>query len=243
MCGLCTAKCANDGLLGAGSFRGSCQLRLGSDASIDALPYFVVPFPAGPRCSSCIFHFWWQYLLCVWSSRVTATLPTSVAVLRRRTRRSARSPLTAWRLAKVLSWKIFCVPLDRKTAPPWMRPASQKTFPCPVPCVRDIPAGLTWVPSARAVILSAMGSVCVHPSDKNNCGGCHNQCSACGYNGVSYECHCLAGTTLCGASCKNLKTDKANCGACGKACASEQTCSFGVCVSDATATQATSSAT
>jgi hypothetical protein len=42
----------------------------------------------------------------------------------------------------------------------------------------------------------------------------------------------VGGTTLCGASCRDLQRDDASCGACGAACGSGQRCTAGLCCAE-----------
>ena len=38
---------------------------------------------------------------------------------------------------------------------------------------------------------------------------------------------CAAGLTACGMACRDLQTDRLNCGACGRACAAGEACTAG----------------
>jgi len=62
-----------------------------------------------------------------------------------------------------------------------------------------------------------------HWKDLTPCSGSTPYCTG----GVCSS--CLPGLTSCSGSCVDLKTDPANCGTCGKACASGESCSAGIC--------------
>jgi len=68
-------------------------------------------------------------------------------------------------------------------------------------------------------------AACVRPGGK--CGAGKKCCGGTACKGG--RCKCKGGLTKCGTRCKNLKTDRANCGRCGRACAPGQTCANGVC--------------
>jgi hypothetical protein len=88
---------------------------------------------------------------------------------------------------------------------------------------------------------------CVDPEtffqdDPNNCGACGNSC---GDGRYCCQGDCLSATgpmtpacactndcgdkACCGDKCRDLETDKSNCGACGRKCGADQTCSRGTC--------------
>jgi hypothetical protein len=71
-------------------------------------------------------------------------------------------------------------------------------------------------------------------SDTNNCGACGKVCT----NGACSQgaCTCGTGLQLCGKSdlCTDVSSDPANCGSCDNACGVGQTCSGGICSSEAT---------
>src|SRR5512147_395166 len=53
--------------------------------------------------------------------------------------------------------------------------------------------------------------------------------TGCGSSSSSQTTSCSGSSTLCGDTCVNTRSDNANCGACGAACAPGQVCSAGQC--------------
>src|SRR6185503_8823086 len=51
----------------------------------------------------------------------------------------------------------------------------------------------------------------------------------CNHTCVGADCICVCGQTNCNGTCRDTRSDTANCGACGNACASGSTCSGGSC--------------
>ena len=100
-----------------------------------------------------------------------------------------------------------------------------------------LPDGMTAVLS-RFTNLSDMCSFTVSPTRRRwyfhhessgQFGGSFETLGYCNAQVSAEGLMCPAGTTLCGAGCRNLQTDAAHCGACGNACAAGAQCIAGAC--------------
>jgi hypothetical protein len=55
----------------------------------------------------------------------------------------------------------------------------------------------------------------------------------CNHTCVGPDCNCVCGQTSCNGTCRNTRSDNANCGVCGNACAAGFPCQNGTCWSSA----------
>jgi hypothetical protein len=100
-----------------------------------------------------------------------------------------------------------------------------------------LPDGMT-APLSRFTNLSDMCSFTVSPTQRRwyfhhegsgQFGGSSETLGYCTAQVSAEGLVCPAGTTMCGAGCRNVQTDAANCGACGNACAAGTLCISGAC--------------
>ena len=96
------------------------------------------------------------------------------------------------------------------------------------------------VPCCRQTRTTCCGAICVNTRTSNaHCGRCGNFCGKGRYCSNGLCCPtgtvnrrgicCLFTEQNCGGQCKNLNTDRNNCGFCGKVCLDNQYCSSGKC--------------
>ena len=95
-------------------------------------------------------------------------------------------------------------------------------------------------PCCRQTRTTCCGTICVNTRTSNNhCGACGNTClkgtycstsKCCPLNTVNRKGICCPFTHQnCNGECKNLQSDKENCGTCGNQCADNFICSKGKC--------------